>query len=109
MWEWLAQELGGPLSVWQWLGGVAVWVLLMAVTLAAVLGAVLAEVRPWLPTTVDDWVPEMTETEQGMVYGSPSQAKPVDRTPDPWLEPLPGHESPPETPWKRPRSAWVDD
>lgn len=68
--------LGGPLGVLQWLGVVA-WVLLMLVALAAVLGAVLVELRPWMPTTPGEEMPTLTEAEKTALYGAQGPVEPL--------------------------------
>jgi len=107
--DWVMAWAGDPLTVLNLLGVLA-WVVLIGVAVAALLGAALAEMRPWMPTTPGEEVTEdWQETQPMPPYGSQG---PVTRgadevaTPvDPTLMPGRGEEPPPS----RPRSAWVDD
>lgn len=67
--RWLADWLGGPLEVLSVMG-VLVWALVVLLAVAAILGAALAEFRPWMPTTVDDPEVTLTEAEKTALYGS---------------------------------------
>ncbi|MGE4074911.1 MAG: hypothetical protein AB7F22_05125 [Reyranella sp.] len=92
VWAVLATRLGGPWPVLEMLVLLA-WVLLVAVCAAAILGAVVAEVRPWMPTAPGDEMPVLTEAEKTTLYGSQGQV--VDRE----MEPAP--RSRPRPPWLR--------
>lgn len=69
VWAHLGAWLGGPWPVLEMLVLLA-WVLLVAVCAAAILGAVLAEARPWAPTVPGDEMPMLTEPEKTALYGS---------------------------------------
>ena len=67
--RWLADWLGGPLEVLSVMGVLA-WALVVLLAVAAVLGAALAELRPWMPTSVDEQEVTLTEAEKTVLYGS---------------------------------------
>lgn len=107
MFEGLTMWLGGPLGLMQ-LAGVLAWIAVIALALAAILGAALTELRPWMPTDVDQ---ENPETLPGSEWLSPTewaQTQPM---------PLYGSQGPvpnPEATGKtaprvsKTRSAWLD-
>jgi hypothetical protein len=64
----LVDWLGGPLEVLSALGVLA-WALVVLLAVAAILGAALAELRPWMPTTVDEQEVTLTEAEKTALYG----------------------------------------
>lgn len=96
VWAVLATWLGGPWPVLEMLVLLA-WVLLVAVCAAAILGALLVELRPWMPTAPGDEMPMLTEAEKTVLYGSQGPVL------DPTLEPAPGVEPAPS----RPRPLWL--
>ena len=101
--RWLVDWLGGPLEVLSVMGVLA-WALVVLLAVAAVLGALLMELRPWLPTTVDDQ--KMTEQEAEWARKTAEWEK----TPMPLcgtLEPAPGHEPMTGPVRSRPRSRWL--
>lgn len=68
MWQAIGEWMGGPLEVLSVLG-VLTWALVVLLAVAAVLGALLTELRPWLPTTVDEQEVTLTEAERTALYG----------------------------------------
>lgn len=118
MFEQVTMWLGGPLGLLQ-LAGVLAWIGVIALALAAILGAALAELRPWLPTDVD---PEGPETLPGSEWltptgWAPTQPMPLYGSQGPVADPemtqateMPPRSGPGLTPlrkWRR--SVWMDD
>ena len=78
LWGAIVEILGGPPAVVGWLAA-ALWVLLVLVCVAAVLGAVVAEMKPWMPTAPGEGA-EWQETQPMPLMGREGL---VDETPAP--------------------------